>query len=133
MDDTIPVSNGALIVGGGIAGMTAALALASQGFPVHLVEKSDQLGDTIREIHRTFERKDVQAFLAQTIEQVKATRLITGHLRLGCQGRRQRGWIHLEGGCERADQRDQARCGRGGHRRHGTETPKLRLRPDGRF
>ena len=37
-EDTVPVNNASLVVGGGIAGMTAALALADQGFPVHLVE-----------------------------------------------------------------------------------------------
>ena len=42
--ETVPVNNAALVVGGGIAGMTAALALAEQGFPVHLVEKSDRAG-----------------------------------------------------------------------------------------
>src|SRR5208282_981186 len=52
---TAPVDNAALVVGGGIAGMTAALALAEQGFPVHLVEKSDRLGGTICRIHRTLD------------------------------------------------------------------------------
>ena len=65
---TAPVNNAALVVGGGIAGMTAALALAEQGFPVHLVEKSDRLGGTIRQIHRTLDGHDVQALLAETIE-----------------------------------------------------------------
>lgn len=79
-DDTVAVNNGALVVGGGIAGMTAALALADQGFPVQLVEKSDQLGGTVLEIHRTIERDDVQAFLTQTIERVNASRLVTVRL-----------------------------------------------------
>ncbi|HEX9077420.1 MAG TPA: FAD-dependent oxidoreductase, partial [Anaerolineae bacterium] len=38
------LEHSALVIGGGIAGMTAALNLAEQGFPVHLVEKSSQLG-----------------------------------------------------------------------------------------
>ncbi len=79
-EETVPVSSGALIVGGGIAGMTAALALADQGFRAHLVEKTDRLGGTVREIHRTIERDDVQEFLAGTIERVNASRLITVHL-----------------------------------------------------
>jgi heterodisulfide reductase subunit A2 len=79
-DETVPVTNGALVVGGGIAGMTAALALAEQGFPVHLVEKTDQLGGTIREIHSTLDHDDVQAFLAQTIDRVTTSKLITVHL-----------------------------------------------------
>jgi len=78
-EDTVPVSHGALVIGGGIAGMTAALALADQGFPVHLVEQTDQLGGTIREIHRV-DHNDVQAFLAQTVERVRASRQITVHI-----------------------------------------------------
>ena len=40
----LPVTQSALVLGGGLAGMTAALALADQGFPVHLVEKEAVLG-----------------------------------------------------------------------------------------
>ena len=69
-DETVPVANPALVVGGGIAGMTAALALAEQGFPVHLVEKAAELGGTLREIHSTLDGGDVQAFLQQTIDRV---------------------------------------------------------------
>jgi heterodisulfide reductase subunit A len=79
-EETVPVKNAALIVGGGIAGMTAALALAGQGFPVHLVEKSGQLGGTAREIHATLDGDDVQAFLTETIERVCTDPLITVHL-----------------------------------------------------
>lgn len=67
---TVPVKNAALVVGGGIAGMTAALALAEQGFPVHLVEKSSELGGTLRQIHRTLDGQDVQAFLSSTIDRI---------------------------------------------------------------
>ncbi|MBW1868352.1 MAG: CoB--CoM heterodisulfide reductase iron-sulfur subunit A family protein, partial [Deltaproteobacteria bacterium] len=41
---TISVDNKALVIGGGIAGMTAALGLADQGFHTHLIEQSDKLG-----------------------------------------------------------------------------------------
>ncbi|RME90475.1 MAG: FAD-binding protein, partial [Anaerolineae bacterium] len=44
----VPVQHTALVVGGGAAGMTAALTLAEMGFPVHLVEKSDHLGGNLR-------------------------------------------------------------------------------------
>ena len=66
----MPVNNAALVVGGGVAGMTAALALAEQGFPVHLVEKIGQLGGTARQLHPTLDGQDVQAFLADTIRRV---------------------------------------------------------------
>jgi heterodisulfide reductase subunit A len=75
-----PVNNAALVVGGGIAGMTAALALAEQGFPVHLVEKSDRLGGTICRIHRTLDGHDVQKLLAETVERTTAHPRITVHL-----------------------------------------------------
>jgi len=79
-EETVRVKNAALIVGGGIAGITAALALADQGFPVHLVEKQDRLGGTIRQIHQTLDRDDVQAFLAESIERVDAHPRVTVHL-----------------------------------------------------
>ena len=78
-DEQVPVNNAALVVGGGVAGMTAALALADQGFPVHLVEKSSELGGTARQLHSTLDGEDVQAFLAQTIERVEQHPRITVH------------------------------------------------------
>ena len=80
-ETSAPVNNAALVVGGGIAGMTAALALASQGFPVHLVEESEQLGGTIRQIHHTLDGNDVQALLADTIQQVTSHPRISVYLR----------------------------------------------------
>lgn len=46
----IGLEKAALIVGGGLAGMTAALALADQGFLVHLVEKEEALGGNLRRL-----------------------------------------------------------------------------------
>ena len=43
--EMVPVNNAALVIGGGVAGMTAALTLADQGFPVHLVEKDTNLAE----------------------------------------------------------------------------------------
>ncbi len=42
----IPVNQRALVVGGGVAGMNAALGLADQGFEVVLVEKEEESGRT---------------------------------------------------------------------------------------
>ncbi|MDD1769354.1 MAG: FAD-dependent oxidoreductase, partial [Methanomassiliicoccales archaeon] len=42
------VTPGAMVVGGGIAGMSAALTIASKGFKVYLVEKSNDLGGALR-------------------------------------------------------------------------------------
>ena len=47
---SVPVVTEALILGGGAAGMNAALNLADQGYPVHLVERKDQLGGNLRNL-----------------------------------------------------------------------------------
>lgn len=47
----LPLTQAALVVGGGIAGMTAAAAIARQGIKTHLVEKSDTLGGLLNELH----------------------------------------------------------------------------------
>ncbi|MBE0411282.1 MAG: FAD-dependent oxidoreductase, partial [Anaerolineales bacterium] len=44
------VKKSAVVIGGGIAGMTAALTLADQGFPVHLIECTDKLGGNLRKL-----------------------------------------------------------------------------------
>ena len=41
---TLPINQTALVIGGGLAGMHAALSLADRGVPVHLVEKAEHLG-----------------------------------------------------------------------------------------
>ena len=59
---TLKVDQTGLVIGGGLSGMTAALALANQGFKVHLVEKSERLGGTLHDIYHTFEHDDIAEF-----------------------------------------------------------------------
>ena len=66
----LPVNKTALVVGGGIAGMTSALNLAEQGFEVELLEKDKDLGGMARRIRTTLEGLDVQAFLRDLIRKV---------------------------------------------------------------
>jgi heterodisulfide reductase subunit A len=66
----LPVNKSALVVGGGIAGMTCALSIANQGHEVHLVEKEKDLGGTARKLHYTLEGMDVQAYLRDLIGKV---------------------------------------------------------------
>jgi heterodisulfide reductase subunit A len=66
----LPVNKAALVVGGGIAGMTSALSLANQGHEVHLVEKERDLGGTARRIHTTLDGLDAQAYLRDLIRKV---------------------------------------------------------------
>lgn len=66
----LPVNKAALVVGGGIAGMTCALSIANQGHEVHLLEKDIKLGGMARKIHHTLEGLDVQSYLGDIIRQV---------------------------------------------------------------
>jgi heterodisulfide reductase subunit A2 len=66
----LPVNKRCLVVGGGVAGMTAALAVAKQGFEVHLVEKDRDLGGMARQVRRTLEGMDVGAYVEGLVRQV---------------------------------------------------------------
>ncbi len=72
----LPVDKTGLVVGGGLAGMTAALTLAEQGFEVHLIEKEKDLGGMARRIHTTLEGLDVQAYLKEIIAKVYRNPLV---------------------------------------------------------
>ncbi len=76
----VPIQHAALVVGGGAAGMTAALSLAGQGFPVHLVEREAELGGNLRHVYSAIDGKDPQRVLRQLVEQVGDDPLITVHL-----------------------------------------------------
>ena len=47
-----------LIVGGGIAGMQAALDVANSGYYVHIVEKSPSIGGVMSQLDKTFPTND---------------------------------------------------------------------------
>jgi heterodisulfide reductase subunit A len=70
---TFDVNHRALVVGGGLAGMTAALSIAEQGFEVTLVEREAELGGNLRHIHTALPGgpgADPQALLKRTVEAV---------------------------------------------------------------
>ncbi len=68
--DSVSVTPAAMVIGGGVAGMTAALSLADQGFDVHIVEQQAELGGLARNVYRTLDGSDVQAFVKMTVEKV---------------------------------------------------------------
>ncbi len=59
-----------LVLGGGLAGLNAALSLAGQGFETILVEKEKELGGMARSLFHTIEGLDVQAYLDRLIREV---------------------------------------------------------------
>ncbi|MBW2134870.1 MAG: CoB--CoM heterodisulfide reductase iron-sulfur subunit A family protein [Deltaproteobacteria bacterium] len=60
-----PVNPKALVLGGGVAGMSAALTLGDQGFHTYLLERSRDLGGIARQLHFTLEGADPQKFLQE--------------------------------------------------------------------
>jgi heterodisulfide reductase subunit A len=81
VESTVPVKNAALIIGGGVGGMTAGLSIADQGYQVHLVEKEDILGGMALEIHETLGKNDVSAFVSHLIDRVVSHPRIKVYLR----------------------------------------------------
>jgi heterodisulfide reductase subunit A2 len=72
----LPVNKAAMVVGGGIAGMTCALSIANQGHEVHLVEREANLGGIARRIYTTLEGMDVQEYLHNIIGKVYRNPLV---------------------------------------------------------
>lgn len=66
----LPVNKNALVVGGGIAGMTCALSIANQEHEVYLLEKDTDLGGIARRLYYTLEGVDVQAYLNDLVHKV---------------------------------------------------------------
>ncbi len=69
-EKVISVNKQALVIGGGVAGMNAALGLGKQGFRVVLLEKESSLGGFSRYLHHTIEGGDIQAYLKQLVAEV---------------------------------------------------------------
>jgi heterodisulfide reductase subunit A2 len=75
------VAPSALVIGGGVVGMEAALNLANQGFDVHLVEKEPELGGILRSINKLFPtNKEAVKLIKPLVEQVKKHPKIKTHL-----------------------------------------------------
>ena len=82
----VSICQEALIIGGGAAGLNAALNLAGQGFPVHVIERNAQLGGNLN-LLRYFSapkdspiEKDPRQYLNELIQQVESHPLITTYL-----------------------------------------------------
>ncbi len=79
----------ALVIGGGVAGMTAALSLAEQGYDVTLVERQKELGGQARQLTATARGGDPQAFVQTQIDRVTShprIEVLTGHYLVKSEG-----------------------------------------------
>ena len=73
----IPVERKALVIGGGVAGITSALSLAKQGFEVYIVEKENKLGGLLNHVHSLYPSNiDANEFLNELLEKVKKEKKI---------------------------------------------------------
>ena len=75
-EKVISVTQRALIIGGGIAGMNAALSLGRQGFEVVLIEQESYLGGFSRRLYHTIEGGDIRAYIKKLINDIKADKKI---------------------------------------------------------
>ena len=76
----LQVNQTAMVIGGGIAGMSAAATLAQQGYETHIVEKSDALGGQALNLYKTVAGDDIQAKLSGLIADVNQNDNIQVHL-----------------------------------------------------
>ena len=79
-ESELTVGQTPLVIGGGIAGMTAALSLARQGYDTHLVERTGQLGGQANSLYRTWRGEDIQSHLADLVARVNAEKRLHVHL-----------------------------------------------------
>ncbi len=70
-EKSFEVVQSALVIGGGVSGMTAARSLSRQGFEVFLVEREKELGGTARKLYYTLGQADVQQEVARLIKEVE--------------------------------------------------------------
>jgi heterodisulfide reductase subunit A len=78
--ESVPVTHAALIIGGGIAGMTSALSLAEQGFDVHIVEKEKRLGGLAAGLLSTLEGESIRDLVRRRNLQIDDNPAITVHV-----------------------------------------------------
>jgi heterodisulfide reductase subunit A len=79
-DIVLDVKQSVLVVGGGVAGMVAALELADQGFPVHLADEQAELGGYFRNIRKTWRGESVSSYLEELLFRVNTNELISVYL-----------------------------------------------------
>jgi heterodisulfide reductase subunit A-like polyferredoxin len=85
----IPVIQKGLVIGGGVAGMNAALGLADQGFEVILIEKEAELGGLAKQLTATIEGANIGEYLTGLVSRVTShekIQVITNALVVGFSG-----------------------------------------------
>jgi heterodisulfide reductase subunit A-like polyferredoxin len=68
----LDVQRAVLVVGGGVAGMEAALGVAEQGYQAYLVERTNELGGVARRLRTTWKGESIGTYVENLIQQVEA-------------------------------------------------------------
>jgi heterodisulfide reductase subunit A len=76
----LQINQTAMVLGGGISGMTAAKSLANQGYETHLIEQGSQLGGQAMNLFKTIKDEDVRTALSALADSVSKDEKITLHL-----------------------------------------------------
>jgi heterodisulfide reductase subunit A-like polyferredoxin len=102
-EKVIKIIRRALVIGGGVAGMNAALGLGNQGFEVVLVEKEEQLGGMAAKLHHTIEGADIRTYLQELIDRINdhdKIEILTGATVTGFSGYKGNFTTHLTTGAD---------------------------------
>lgn len=73
----VDIIKSALVIGGGISGLSSALSLANSGFPVTIVEKDAELGGQAKKIYKLLGGLDVKKRLTEMLDKVKSNKNVT--------------------------------------------------------
>ena len=79
--EKMPCVPEALVIGGGVSGMTAALAIADSGYKVHLIEREERLGGNLLDLYYVAEGYNPQRLLRDLVNRVRSHQKITTHIR----------------------------------------------------
>ncbi len=85
-EEKINVNDTVMVVGGGLAGLTAAKSLATQGYDTHIVEKKDVLGGEALKLYKTAQGEDVGEKMAALVADIEANEKITVHTNTTLEG-----------------------------------------------
>lgn len=79
-EQQLPLTRNVLVVGGGVAGMNAALDASKHGYQVALVERQDKLGGIANKIHYTLEGRDVPRYVEGLVKEIEDSKYINLYL-----------------------------------------------------
>ena len=80
-EEELQINQTALVIGGGIAGMSAAKNLSGQGYTTYLIEKSERLGGNAINLYHTWDGQDIQENLKRLIDDINSDERIDTYLR----------------------------------------------------